>query len=142
MEIREVENTVRQLCAEASATRRDQRKFKSVLIQLREFMREHIDVVGLAYEDTTLDAMRAFLKKHPVSYPIALVDVYSPPKDFETPAGLPTTWLIAPDGKVAKRFIGPVEVHDIEAATLTEHLTECTGSRTAVAGSVALTRLN
>jgi len=79
-------------------------------------MREHIDVVGLAYEDTTLDAMRAFLKKHPVSYPIALVDVYSPPKDFETPAGLPTTWLIAPDGKVAKRFIGPVEAHDIEAA--------------------------
>ena len=79
-------------------------------------MREHIDVVGLAYEDTTLDAMRAFLVKHPVSYPIALVDVYSPPKDFETPAGLPTTWLIAPDGKVAKRFIGPVEAHDIEAA--------------------------
>ncbi|WP_343223420.1 redoxin family protein [Lysobacter sp. KIS68-7] len=79
-------------------------------------MREHIDVVGLAYEDTTLKEMQAFLKKHPVSYPIALVDVYSPPKDFETPAGLPTTWLIAPDGKVTKRFIGPVEVHDIEAA--------------------------
>jgi thiol-disulfide isomerase/thioredoxin len=69
-------------------------------------MREYIDVVGLAYEDTTPEEMRAFLKKHPVSYPIALIDVYSPPKDFETPAGLPTTWLIAPDGKVAKRFIG------------------------------------
>jgi thiol-disulfide isomerase/thioredoxin len=79
-------------------------------------MREHIDVVGLAYEDTTPEDMRKFLAKHPVSYPIALVDVYSPPADFETPAGLPTTWLIAPDGKVAKRFIGPVEAHDIEAA--------------------------
>jgi len=79
-------------------------------------MREHIDVVGLAYEDTTPEAMRAFLKKHPVSYPIAMVDVYDPPKDFETPAGLPTTYLIAPDGKVAKRFIGPVEAHEIEAA--------------------------
>ena len=79
-------------------------------------MREHIDVVGLAYEDTTKAEMQAFLKKHPVSYPVALVDVYDPPKDFETPAGLPTTYLIAPDGKVAKRFIGPVEPHDIEAA--------------------------
>ena len=79
-------------------------------------MREYIDVVGLAYEDTTPEEMRAFLQKHPVSYPIAMVDVYDPPKDFETPAGLPTTYLIAPDGKVAKRFIGPVEAHEIEVA--------------------------
>ena len=27
-----------------------------------------------------------------------------------------TTYLIGPDGKVAKRFLGPVEPHDIEAA--------------------------
>jgi thiol-disulfide isomerase/thioredoxin len=79
-------------------------------------MREHIDVVGLAYEDTTKEEMLAFLEKRPVSYPIALVDVYDPPKDFETPVGLPTTYLIGPDGKVAKRFLGPVEPHDIEAA--------------------------
>ena len=79
-------------------------------------MREHIDVVGLAYEDTTKEEMLAFLEKRPVSYPIALVDVYDPPKDFETPAGLPTTYLLGPDGKVVKRFIGPVEPHDIEAA--------------------------
>jgi thiol-disulfide isomerase/thioredoxin len=79
-------------------------------------MREHIDVVGLAYEDTTPAEMQAFLKKHPVSYPIAMVDVYDPPKDFETPAGLPMTYLIAPDGKVAKRFVGPVEPQEIEAA--------------------------
>jgi len=79
-------------------------------------MREYIDVVGLAYEDTSKEEMQAFLRKHPVSYPIALVDVYDPPKDFDTPVGLPTTYLIAPDGKVAKRFLGPVEPHDIEAA--------------------------
>jgi len=52
MEIREVENTVRQLCAEASATRQDRRKFKSVLIQLREFMREHIDVIRSMSDET------------------------------------------------------------------------------------------
>ena len=71
-------------------------------------MREYIDVVGLAYEDTTPAEMQAFLKKHPVSYPIAMVDVYDPPTDFETPAGLPMTYLIGPEGKVAKRFVGPV----------------------------------
>jgi len=78
-------------------------------------MREHIVVVGLAYEDTTADDMQAFLKQRPVVYPIALVDVYDPPKDFETPRGLPMTYLIAPDGTVAKKYTGPVTAPQIEA---------------------------
>ena len=77
-------------------------------------MREHIVVVGLAYEDNTPEAMQAFMKQHPVVYPIALVDVYDPPKDFETPRGLPLTYLIAPDGKVAKKYTGPVTARMIE----------------------------
>jgi thiol-disulfide isomerase/thioredoxin len=79
-------------------------------------MREHIEVVGLAYEEIEPAAMRAFLKKHPVVYPIAVVDVYDPPQDFATPRGLPMTYLIAPDGKVAKQFLGPVTAKDIEGA--------------------------
>ena len=51
--------------------------------------------------------MRAFLKKHPVAYPVAMVDVYDPPADFDTPRGLPMTYLIAPDGKVAKQVPRP-----------------------------------
>lgn len=77
-------------------------------------MREHIEVVGLAYEDIDLADMQAFLKKHPVVYPIAIVDVMDPPADFATPRGLPMTYLIAPDGKVAKQFLGPVIARDIE----------------------------
>jgi len=51
-----------------------------------------------------------------VVYPIAVVDVYDPPQDFATPRGLPMTYLIAPDGKVAKQFLGPVTAKDIEGA--------------------------
>lgn len=77
-------------------------------------MREHIVVVGLAYEDNTPEAMQAFMKEHPVVYPIALIDVYDPPKDFETPRGLPMTYIIAPDGAVAKQYMGPVTARMIE----------------------------
>ena len=79
-------------------------------------MREHIVVVGLAYEDTSVEDMRVFLEKHPVVYPIALLDVYNPPKDFDTPRGLPMTVLVGPDGKVVKTITGPVTAHDLEAA--------------------------
>ena len=43
-----------------------------------------------------------------MSYPIAQVTLDKPLADFDEPRGLPTTWLIGPDGKVAKRFVGPV----------------------------------
>lgn len=79
-------------------------------------MREHIEVIGLAYEEIDADAMRDFLKVHPVAYPIAIVDTYNPPVDFDTPRGLPMTYLIAPDGKVAKKILGPVTARDLEAA--------------------------
>jgi thiol-disulfide isomerase/thioredoxin len=77
-------------------------------------MREHIEVVGLAYEDIEPAEMKAFLLEHPVVYPIAIVDTYDPPTDFDTPRGLPMTYVIAPDGSVASKILGPVTAQDIE----------------------------
>lgn len=79
-------------------------------------MREYIEVIGLAYEDIKPAEMTAFLKVHPVVYPVAIVDVYAPPADFASPRGLPMTYLIAPDGTVAKQFLGPVTAREIESA--------------------------
>lgn len=78
--------------------------------------RDDVALIGLAYEDISVEDMRAFLNKHPAGYPIAIVDVYNPPKDFPAPRGLPMTWLIAPDGHVAKRFLGPVTGRDLAQA--------------------------
>ena len=77
--------------------------------------REDIEVIGLAYEEIEPQAMRDFLKQRPVVYPVAILDVYSPPVDFATPRGLPMTFLIAPDGKVARQFVGPVTAEEIDA---------------------------
>ena len=78
---------------------------------ISRFVSAHHDkvaAIGLAYEDSDKADIQAFLAKHPVSYPIAQVTLDKPVKDFDEPRGLPTTWLIGPDGKVAKRFLGPV----------------------------------
>ncbi|AWH28156.1 MULTISPECIES: TlpA disulfide reductase family protein [Stenotrophomonas] len=77
-------------------------------------MRNNIEVVGLAYEEIEVPEMQAFLGKHPVTYPIVVVDPFDPPADFAIPRGLPLTHLIAPDGKLAHTFLGPVTAADIE----------------------------
>ena len=78
--------------------------------------RKDVEGIGLAYEDTDRQEILDFLKKNPVDYPIAQVDVDAPPADFDTPRGLPTTYLIAPDGTVAKQFLGPIKDKDLEQA--------------------------
>lgn len=78
--------------------------------------RKDVVAIGLAFEDSDPNDIRAFVAKHPVTYPIAQVDVMAPPKDFDTPKGLPTTYLIAPDGHVAKRFVGPVDAAKLNEA--------------------------
>ena len=80
--------------------------------------REDVRAIGLAWEDTDKAEVLEFAKKHPVAYPLAQPDVYQPLADFETPRGLPTTYLIDPDGVVAKRFTGPVTVKDLEQAII------------------------
>ena len=78
--------------------------------------RDDVRVFGLAYEEISPEDMRAFLERRPVNYPIAIVDVYDPPPAFGTPRGLPMTYLIAPDGRIAERFVGPVTAADLDTA--------------------------
>ncbi|MEO7014306.1 MAG: TlpA disulfide reductase family protein [Dokdonella sp.] len=78
--------------------------------------RPDVDGIGLAFEDTERQEILDFLEKNPVDYPIAQVEVDAPPADFDIPRGLPTTYLIAPDGSVAKQFLGPIKDKDLEQA--------------------------
>ena len=86
---------------------------------LSKFVSAHKNVraIGLAYEDTEVAEIKAFLAKHPVSFPIAQVDTFDPPKSLETPRGLPTTYVVAPDGSIAKKFMGPIDEAALRAVT-------------------------
>ena len=76
---------------------------------------KNVTAIGLAYDDSDPADIKAFVAKHPVVYPIAQVTLDKPAKDFDEPRGLPTTWLISPDGEVAKQFIGPVTAVSLTA---------------------------
>jgi len=77
--------------------------------------KDKVAAIGLDFEDSEKDDIEKFLQKHPLSYPVAQVDIDNPPKDFDTPKGLPNTYVVAPDGHVAKAFMGPITTKDLEA---------------------------
>ncbi|MDA3914612.1 TlpA disulfide reductase family protein [Oleiagrimonas sp.] len=90
---------------------------------LSAFVKSHADVraIGLAFEDADSATLKAFLDKHPVSYPVARVNTSKPPADFDPPLGLPTTYLISPDGKVAQKYVGPITLSDLRKAIGSSH---------------------
>jgi len=77
--------------------------------------KEKVAAIGLDFEDSDKADVEKFLKAHPLSYPVAQIDIDNPPKDFDTPKGLPNTYVIAPDGHVAKAFMGPITAKDLDA---------------------------
>ena len=77
---------------------------------------KHVTAIGLAYQPEPLADVLAFARKHPVDYPLARIGMRHPPAGWQMPAGLPATDLIAPDGRLAKRFIGPVDAKLLDAA--------------------------
>ncbi|MGH8123511.1 MAG: TlpA family protein disulfide reductase [Rudaea sp.] len=76
--------------------------------------KDKVAAIGLDFEDSDKADVEKFLKSHPLSYPVALVDTMKPPKDFDVPKGLPNTYVIAPDGHVAKAFLGPITSRDLD----------------------------
>ncbi len=70
--------------------------------------RDDIMVLGLAYEETEVDAFEQFLQQYPASYPILIVDTYNPPEALGAPLALPTSFLVNPAGALVETWIGPI----------------------------------
>ncbi|MEP6898427.1 MAG: TlpA disulfide reductase family protein [Rhodanobacter sp.] len=76
---------------------------------------KNVAAIGLAFDDSDPADIKAFVASHPVVYPIAQIALDKPLKDFDEPRGLPTTYVIAPGGTVAKQFVGPVTAASLDA---------------------------
>ena len=101
-----------------------QRSFPA-LEQLRQkYSAKGFEVVAINMDENAADAL-SFLKKHPVSFPIAQ-DASGAVGETYALTGMPSAYLIGPDGKVQKvieGFDGDKEIHAIEIAVqaLLEH---------------------
>lgn len=84
--------------------------------ELVEFHEAHKDkdavVFGINYEQVDRELLQQFAKDYLISYPVI---VSAPGEEAIGPIpGLPSTYLIAPDGRIAARKVGPITVEDLE----------------------------
>ncbi len=86
------------------------------LPELIDFHEKHKDrdavVLGVNLEGIEAAALRKFVEERLISYPVLLG---KPDEELPWPvSGLPTTYVISPEGKVAGRHVGPMTGAELE----------------------------
>jgi cytochrome c biogenesis protein CcmG/thiol:disulfide interchange protein DsbE len=89
----------------------------------RNYGAKGLRVIGISMDDDA-ESARAFLKQHPVSYPIVVGDAKLG-ESFGGVLGLPTTYLIDPRGRIVARYQGESNLKKMEAEIQTQlsHIT-------------------
>lgn len=85
--------------------------------ELEDFYSEHHKrdaiVVGINYEETSPAYLKSFVDENMISYPILRADLSRPPV-FGRLNGLPTSFIVSPQGKLVKTKIGSVSKSYLE----------------------------
>jgi thiol-disulfide isomerase/thioredoxin len=87
---------------------------------LRKFAASHpnVKLVGLTYENIAPDVLRQFVITHRPGYPVAHIDPGRIPHALETTwfgmHALPLTYVVSPQGTVAKRWVGELSVAKLQ----------------------------
>jgi len=78
-----------------------------------QYMDKDAVVLGVNFEDVSKQKVKEFLEDYMVSYPILLAepDAHS---DLGKITGLPTTFIVSPDGQVVHKKVGLVESENLE----------------------------
>lgn len=86
--------------------------------ELEDFYSKHHQrdavVVGINYEDSDPDYLKSFVDGNMISYPILRADLSRPPV-FGRLYGLPTTFIVSPDGKLVQTKTGAVSKAFLES---------------------------
>ncbi len=85
------------------------------LVELYEDHRDKdVVVLGIDYEEVSLEYLKEFVDSHFISYPVLRMDPI-PVTTLGPVLGLPTTYIISPEGERVARQEGPITRKALEA---------------------------
>jgi thiol-disulfide isomerase/thioredoxin len=77
------------------------------LVGFYEDNRDTVVVLGVDYEEVNMEYLREFVESHMISYPVMQMDP-QPLTELGPVVGLPTSYIISPEGERLARQEGPV----------------------------------
>ena len=84
------------------------------LVKLRDRLKDKgFEILGVSMDEEGAAAVKKYLVKQPISYPLILNGGERPPAGWTVP-GLPTAYLIGRDGTVLKRWFGEKDMAELE----------------------------
>lgn len=84
------------------------------LVALREKLAPRgFEILGISMDEDGAKAVKRFLKKRPIPYPLALNGGETEPNGWTVP-GLPTAYLIGRDGMIRKRWFGEKDMDELK----------------------------
>ena len=87
------------------------------LVEFHEqYHKDKAVVLGVNYEEVENDYLKTFIDEYFISYPVLIGDISRPPP-FGPLIGLPTTYIISPQGKLVDTRIGGVTKDWLEDVT-------------------------
>jgi len=85
------------------------------LVNLYDELRaQGLVIVGIAVDQEGAQVVEPYVKDKQINYPIVLDPEQSIEKHFEAMYGLPTTYVINPDGKIVRRVLGVFPVDEMK----------------------------
>jgi len=85
------------------------------LIDLHSSMEsEGLMVVGIALDEDGRSVVEPYVEKMDVNYPIVIDTSRSVESQFESMYGLPTTYVVNPDGQIVKRVLGIFPIDEMK----------------------------
>jgi len=84
------------------------------LISLYSDMKdEGLMIVGIAVDQEGAEVVEPYVQEQNINYPIVLDPDQSTEKHFDAMYGLPTTYIVNPEGKIVRRILGIFPVDDM-----------------------------
>ena len=84
------------------------------LLKLQSRLKDRgFTILGVSMDEEGAVAVKKFMAKQPLPYPVILNGGERPPKGWTVP-GMPTAYLIGRDGSVLKRWFGEKDMAELE----------------------------
>jgi len=83
----------------------------------RQYHKEGVTVIGINFEELSVEQLKQAIREFGIDYPVLRIGSV-PLVPFEPLKGLPSTFVVSPEGRLVKSWLGPINEDVLKAYVL------------------------